>query len=81
MEEGKPLVVAVSQEGIRRVVALSLVFPAAAQQRSGYWSAAEFVDLQAGVVTTPCAGTTCVYYRGKVYGAVEPVVYLDEILM
>lgn len=49
--------------------------------RSGYWSAAEFVDLQAGVVTTPCAGTTCVYYRGKVYGAVEPVVYLDEILM
>lgn len=49
--------------------------------RSGYWSAAEFVDLRAGVVTTPCGGTTCVYYRGYVYGPVEPVVYLDEILM
>lgn len=49
--------------------------------RSGYWSAAEFVDLRAGVVTTPCAGTTCIYYRGYMYGAVEPVVYLDEVLM
>lgn len=47
--------------------------------RSGYGSVAEFVDLRAGVVTTPCAGTTCVYYRGYAYGAVEPEVYLDEV--
>ena len=47
--------------------------------RSSYWSAADFVDLHAGVYTTPCGGNTCVYYRGYARGPLEPVVYLDEI--
>lgn len=42
---------------------------------SGYWSAADFVDRQTGVMTTPCGINRCVYYRGRV---VNPRVYLDE---
>ena len=49
--------------------------------RSSYWSAAEFVDLHAGVFTTPCGGSTCVYYRGYARGPIEPAVYLDEVRM
>ena len=47
--------------------------------RSSQWSAADFVDLHAGVYTTPCGGSTCVYYRGYARGPLEPEVYLDEI--
>ena len=42
---------------------------------SGYWSAADFVDMQAGIMTTHCGINRCVYYRGAV---VNPTVYLDE---
>jgi len=42
---------------------------------SGYWSAADFVDMQAGIMTTPCGINRCIYYRGSV---VNPRVYLDE---
>ena len=42
---------------------------------SGYWSAADFVDMQAGIMTTPCGINRCVYYRGS---TVSPRVYLDE---
>ncbi len=42
---------------------------------SGYWSAADFVDRQAGIMTTHCGISRCVYYRGAV---VNPRVYLDE---
>ena len=49
--------------------------------RSSYWSAAVFVDLYAGVFTTPCGGSTCVYYRGYARGPLEPDVYLDDVRM
>jgi len=42
---------------------------------SGYWSAADFVDMRAGIMTTQCGINRCVYYRGRV---VNPTVYLDE---
>ncbi len=42
---------------------------------SGYWSAAEFVDSRAGIMSTQCGIGRCVYYRGSV---VSPRVYLDE---
>ena len=48
--------------------------------RSGYWSAAEFVNLRAGVKVTACGPDTCVY-RGGRSGPVEPTVYLDEVRM
>lgn len=40
-----------------------------------YWSAADFVDSRAGIMTTQCGINRCVYYRGSV---VTPRVYLDE---
>ena len=43
--------------------------------RSGYWSAADFVDMRTGIMTTQCGINRCVYYRGRV---VNPTVYLDE---
>ena len=60
----------------RRAVATSVrAFDQEAIASSGYWSAADFVDRQAGVITTPCDISRCVYYRGR---HVNPTVYLDE---
>lgn len=42
---------------------------------SGYWSAADFVDSRAGIMSTHCGINRCVYYRGRI---VNPTVYLDE---
>ena len=42
---------------------------------SGYWSAADFVDMQAGIMTTQCGINRCVYYRGR---TVNPTIFLDE---
>ncbi len=60
----------------RRAVATSVrAFDEETIASSGYWSAADFVDLRAGVITTPCGMSRCVYYRGQ---RVSPRVYLDE---
>ena len=60
----------------RRAVATSVrAFDEETIASSGYWSAADFVDLRAGVITTPCGMSRCVYYRGR---RVSPRVYLDE---
>lgn len=60
----------------RRATATSVrAFDQEAIARSGYWSAADFVDMRAGVITTPCGLSRCVYYRGQ---RVSPRVYLDE---
>ncbi|MDE2781922.1 MAG: carboxypeptidase-like regulatory domain-containing protein [Gemmatimonadota bacterium] len=45
---------------------------------SGYWSAADFVDMRSGIMSTQCGLNRCIYYRGRV---VEPTVYLDEFLL
>ena len=42
---------------------------------SGYWSAADFVDMRTGIMTTQCGLDRCVYDRGR---TVNPRVYLDE---
>ncbi len=42
---------------------------------SGYWSAADFIDMRAGIMSTQCGIGRCIYYRGRV---VNPRVYLDE---
>ncbi|MDE2806449.1 MAG: carboxypeptidase-like regulatory domain-containing protein [Gemmatimonadota bacterium] len=60
----------------RRAVATSVrAFDQETIASSGYWSAADFVDMRAGVITTPCGLSRCVYYRGR---RVSPTVYLDE---
>lgn len=60
----------------RRAVATSVrAFDQEAIASSGFWSAADFVDMRAGVITTPCGISRCVYYRGRM---VNPTVYLDE---
>jgi len=60
----------------RRAVATAVrAFDQEAIASSGLWSAAEFVDMRAGVITTPCGISRCVYYRGR---RVSPTVYLDE---
>lgn len=60
----------------RRAVATSVrAFDQEAIASSGFWSAADFVDMRAGVITTPCGMSRCVYYRGR---RVSPTVYLDE---
>ncbi|MCY3547747.1 MAG: carboxypeptidase-like regulatory domain-containing protein [Gemmatimonadetes bacterium] len=60
----------------RRAVATSVrAFDQEAIASSGFWSAADFVDMRAGIITTPCGMSRCVYYRGQ---RVSPTVYLDE---
>lgn len=60
----------------RRAVATSVrAFDQETIASSGYWSAADFVDMRAGVITTPCGMSRCVFYRGQ---RVNPTVYLDE---
>jgi hypothetical protein len=43
--------------------------------KSVAWSAAEFVDSRAGILTVPCGVNRCVYRRGDY---VNPTVFLDE---
>ncbi len=65
----------------RRAVAVPVrTFEQEALARSNYWSAAEFVDMQAGAVTVRCSTKTsitetCVYDRGR---TVRPRIFLDE---
>ena len=65
----------------RRAVAVPVrAFDQEELARSNYWSAAEFVDMQAGAITVRCTTgrsvtDTCVYDRGRI---VRPRIFLDE---